>query len=45
MEEFIGVPAIPVSVGWGNVSGETVVVIVVCCQWQIHEGRVAGVMA
>jgi len=45
MEEFIGVPVMLVSVGCGNVSGEMVVVIVVCCQWQIHEGRVAGVMA
>jgi len=42
--EFAGVLAILVSVGCGNVSGETVVIIVVCCQWQIHKGGAAGVM-
>jgi len=45
IEVFVGVPTIRMSVGCGNVSGETVVVMVVSSQWQIHKGGLAGVPA
>ncbi len=45
MEVFEGVLAICVSVGCGNMRGETVVVLVLGSQWQIHEGEAVGVTA
>ena len=45
IEVFVGVLVIFMSVGCGNVSGKTVVVMVVSGQWQIHEGGSVGVTA
>jgi len=45
IEVFVGVPVICVSVGCGNMSGETDVVMVVSSQWRIHKGGSAGVLA